>query len=149
MIKIENDNYYLIGPEGSLRIQNDDEITKKIGMIYEGECEGYRRIEVAERFGYTRQRYYQILKQFLKEGAEALKNYKRGPKTNYRRTEEVVRQVIRYRFLDPNMSTEVISQKLTQCGHPIGIRSVERVISGYGLQKKTPHLPPGQNGEKD
>lgn len=149
MIKIEDGNYYLIGPEGSLRIQNDDEITKKIGMLYEGECEGHRRIEVAERFGYTRQRYYQILKQFLKGGAETLKSYKRGPKTNYRRTEEVVRQVIRYRFLDPNMSTEVISQKLTQCGHPIGIRSVERIISGYGLQKKTPHLPSRQNGGKD
>ncbi len=58
MIKIKDGNYYLIGPEGSLRIQKDDEITKKIGMIYEGECEGHRRIEVAKRFGYTRQRYY-------------------------------------------------------------------------------------------
>ena len=149
MIKIENNNYYLIGPEGSLRIQDDDEITKKIGMIYEGECEGCRRIQVAERFGYTRQRYYQILKQFLQGGAEALKGYKRGPKTNYRRTGEVVRQVIRYRFLDPNMSPEVISQMLIQCGHQIGIRSVERVISDYGLQKKTSHLLPGQSGGKD
>ncbi len=61
MIQIKDGNYYLIGPEGSLRIQDDDEITKKICMIYEGECEGHKRTKVAERFGYTRQRYHQIL----------------------------------------------------------------------------------------
>jgi hypothetical protein len=45
--------------------------------------------------------------------------------------------VIRHRFLDPQISPEVIAQKLVQCGYPISTRSVERVISEYGLQKKT------------
>jgi hypothetical protein len=77
------------------------------------------------------------LQQFKRDGAEALRSRKRGPKSNYRRTDEVVRQIIRHRFLDPQMSPEVIAQKLAQCGYPIAVRSVERVVSDYGLQKKT------------
>ena len=60
----------------------------------------------------------------------------RGPKHNYRRTDELVRQVIRHRFLDPEASADVIAQKLRQTGLPISTRSVERVIADYGLQKK-------------
>jgi hypothetical protein len=49
----------------------------------------------------------------------------------------LVRQVIRYRFLDPEASADVIAQKLRQTGFVISTRSVERVIGDYGLQKKT------------
>jgi hypothetical protein len=59
-----------------------------------------------------------------------------------RRTEEMVRQIIRHRFLDPDASAEVIAQKLQQAHHLISIRSVERVISDFGLQKKTLRLSP-------
>lgn len=90
-----------------------------------------------------------ILQQFKREGAEALKSRKSGPKGNYRRTDEVVRQIIRYRFFDPQISPEVIAQKLVQCGYPIAVRSVERVISEYGLQKKTPHLSSGKASDKN
>jgi transposase len=112
-------------------------------MLYEGECEANCRTAVAEKFGYTRQRYYQLLQQLKSKGAAALKSRKQGPKGNYRRTDEVVRQVIRYRFLDPRMSPEVIAQKLQQTGHQIAIRTVERVIGEYGLQKKTPSVSSG------
>ena len=70
-------------------------------------------------------------------GALALQSQRRGPKTHYRRTAEVVRQVIRHRFLDPEASAEVIAQKLSQSGWEISIRSVQRVIEEFGLQKKT------------
>ena len=70
-----------------------------------------------------------------------LKSKPRGPKTLYRRTGELIRQVIRYRFLDPEASAEVIAQKLRQTGFVISIRSVERVIADYGLQKKTLPVP--------
>jgi hypothetical protein len=53
----------------------------------------------------------------------------------------LVRQVIRHRFLHPEASVEVIAQKLQQNGFLISIRSVRRVIEGYGLQKKTLRLP--------
>ena len=89
----------------------------------------------------TKQRFYQLLKQLEEGGAMALQNHKRGPKRPYRRTDEVVRQVIRHRFLDPDASPEVIAQKLQQTGHPISIRSVQRVIEEFGLQKKTSRVP--------
>ena len=78
----------------------------------------------------------------------ALQSKKRGPKTNYRRTHEVVRQVIRHRFLDPDASADVIAQKLRQRGLTIGTRSVERVIQDLGLQK-TPQVPTRASGLRD
>lgn len=142
MIEMRDGVRFLSGPKGSLPIREDDEITCKLAMLYEGHCEGLGPEKAAEKFGYTRQRYYQIRDTFEEHGAEGLKSLKRGPKRNYRRTDEVVRQVIRYRFLDPNMAAEVIAQRLNQNGYIISTRSVERVISEYGLQKKTASLSP-------
>jgi hypothetical protein len=105
-------------------------------------CEGLGPTRAARRFGYTKQRYFQLLEDFEAHGAPALQSKARGPKTNYRRTEEMVRQIIRHRFLDPDASAEVIAQKLQQARHLISIRSVERVISDFGLQKKTLRLSP-------
>ena len=65
---------------------------------------------------------------------------KRGPLKNYVRTDTIVNQIIRLRFLDPDSSVEVITQKLKQMGYNISQRSVERTITEYGLQKKTPFL---------
>ena len=137
MIQIDGDRIVLVGAYGTIPVRENDEITLKLAMLYEGQCDGIGARLAAEKFGYTRQRYYQLLDLFKKKGAEGLLSQVRGPKGNYRRTDEVVRQVIRHRFLDPRVSAEVISQKLIQCGYPISIRSVERVISDYGLQKKT------------
>lgn len=139
----------LSGPKGSIPVREDDEITLKLAMLFEGQCEGLGPQRAAEKFGYTRQRYYQILRKFLDSGAEGLKGLKPGPKGNYRRTDEVVRQIIRYRFLDPKTSPEVIAQRLNQNGFPIAIRSVERVISEYGLQKKTAYLSAQSSTNKD
>lgn len=141
MIEIHEGKASLSGPKGSLPVREDDEITLKLAMLFEGECEGLGPANAAKKFGYTRQRYYQILDHYQAEGAKALQSRKRGPQRHYRRTGEVVRQIIRYRFLDPHISPEVIAQKLNQTGSLIATRSVERVISEYGLQKKTPSLP--------
>jgi len=142
MIRIEQEIVFLDGPKGSIPIREDDEITLRLAMLFEGECEGIGATKAADKFGLTRQRYHQLLQQFKREGSEALRTRKRGPKSSYRRTDEVVRQIIRHRFLDPRMSPEVIAQKLVQCGYPIAVRSVERVISDYGLQKKTLSVSP-------
>lgn len=143
MLKIDNDKLVLIGQKGSIKLNVDDEITRKLSMLIEGECEGIGATKAAKKFGFTRQRYYQLLYQYENKGAIALKSKKTGPQTNYKRTDELVRQVIRHRFLDPDATPEVIAQKLNQCGFSISIRSVERVISQYGLQKKnyTPITP--------
>ena len=137
MIELLEQGGILTGPHGVIPVRADDEITLKLAMLFEGECEGKSPGHCAQKFGYTRQRYHQLLNQFFKAGAQGLKSQKRGPKRNYRRTDEVVRQIIRYRFLDSELSPEVIAQKLIQTGQPISQRSVERVIGAYGLQKKT------------
>ncbi len=137
MIKIEKGKFHLVGPKGSLAVKAQDDLTRKLAMLFEGQCEGLGASKAARKYGYSRQRYYQLLHLFQKGGAGALSKARRGPKRNYRRSDEVVRQVIRYRFLDPVVSPEVMAQKLRQNGYTISTRSVNRVITEYGLQKKT------------
>jgi transposase len=137
MIEHTPEGWVLIGPEGRLLVPEQDDITPKLSMLFEAQCEGRRVIDTVKKFGFTKQRYYQLLHLFQEKGASALQNQKRGPKSNYRRTQENVRQVIRHRFLDPSASPEVITQKMRQSEIQISTRSVERVIQDFGLQKKT------------
>ena len=142
MLRIDGSTYLLEGSEGTLAVLDNDEITFKLAMLFEGQCEGWGATAAADKFGYSKQRYFQLLHAYREKGAVALQSNKRDPKTNYRRTDEVVKQVIRYRFLDPKAQAEVIAQKLQQTGWEISIRSVERIIEAYGLQKKTLRLSP-------
>jgi transposase len=137
MAQFDLQNHRVIGEGGALSVPENDEITRKLSMLIEGECEGLGAKRAAEKFGFSKQRYFQLRSAFAEQGALALLSQRRGPKTNYRRTGELVRQVIRHRFLDPDASTDVISQKLRQSGFVISARSVRRVIEEYGLQKKT------------
>jgi transposase len=142
MAQFDLDKHVLVGSGGLLKVPAEDEITHKLLMLIEGECEGLGPLEAARKFGLSKQRYFQLRAAFDQRGATALCSQKRGPKRNYRRTAEVIRQVIRHRFLDPDASAEVIAQKLVQSGWAISIRSVQRVLTDYGLQKKTPQVPP-------
>jgi hypothetical protein len=126
-----------LGPGGSLPAPADDEVSLKLAMLIEGECGRASRKRAAERYGFSRQRYFQLRAVFRDKGVMGLASGKRGPKTNYRRSGEVLCQAIRHRFLDPEASSEVIAQKLRQCGFTISKRSVDRIFSDYGLQKKT------------
>lgn len=132
----------IVGPTGNLVIPPNDPITPRLLMLIEGECEGLGRMRAAQKHGLSRQRYYQLHKQFQEQGALGLPDQKRGPKTNYVRTDEVERQVIRHRFLDPDASVDIIAQKLRQAGFAVSTRSVERVVEKYGLPKKPLSLPP-------
>jgi transposase len=118
-------------------------------MLIEGECEGLGSSHAAQKYGYTKQRYFQLLHAYQELGAAALLSKPRGPKRNYRRTPEVQRQVIRHRFLDPDATPDVIAQKLRQTGLRIHTRSVERVIADYGLQKKTLRLSAAKRTARD
>jgi transposase len=108
-------------------------------MLIVGQCAGLGATEAARRFHFSRPRYYQLLQAFRRQGTRGLLLQARGPKTDYRRTEQIVRLVIRHRFLDADASPQVIAQKLRQAGLPISQRSVKRIIADYGLQKKTLH----------
>jgi len=125
------------GPGGSLSVPEDDEVSRRLAMLIEGQCEGLGPSKAAEKYDFTRQRYYQILAAYYEDGAEGLLLHTPGPKTPFRRTDQVVRLVIRCRFLDPDSSPAVIAQKIRQLSHTISERSVERIIADYGLQKKT------------
>jgi transposase len=116
-------------------IDEKDSLGKKLSMLIEGHCTvGVK--EAIKKYGYTEQRYYQLLKQYHQGGAEALTNNKRGSDKQPVRTREAVNQTIRLRFLDPFASAGVIAQKLKQIGYNVSKRSVERTITDYGLQKK-------------
>jgi len=125
------------GPGGILPVSHDDQVGRRLAMLIVGQCEGKGATQAAQQFHFSRPRYYQLLAAFEQQGALGLALQARGPKTDYRRTQQVVRLVIRHRFLDAEASAEVIAQKLQQEGHAISQRSVERIIADYGLQKKT------------
>jgi len=137
MVQFDQQRFVFSGDAGTLVVPESDLATRKLAMLIEGECEGLGPIQAAKKFGYSKQRYFQLRKSFSESGIAALQNKTTGPKSNYRRTSEVVRQVIRHRFLDPDADPKVIAQKLRQAGWTISTRSVQRIIAGYGLQKKT------------
>jgi hypothetical protein len=132
-----------IGPHGSLSIDANDEVARKLAMLVKGECGPDGPSHAAEEFGFSRQRYFQLRTIFHNHGASGLASHQRGPKSNYRRTREVVHQVVRYRFLDSKISAEVIAQKLQQNDFSVSTRSVDRILADFGLQKKTLSVSPG------
>ena len=140
MMRFENGRLIVEGAAGRLE-GPDEEATRKFAMLIEGQCEGGGPSKAAAKFGYSKQRYFQLLHAFEQEGLKALHSRKRGPKGRSRRTPDVVQEIIRHRFLDPDASADVIAQKLRQSGRPIGTRSVEQTITDWGLQKKTPRPP--------
>lgn len=137
MEQADNNLLLLEGPFGSLAIQFDDEVARKFAMLFEGKCTDLGPSRAAEKYGYSKQRFFQLLNAFQHEGSDALISKKKGPRVNYVRTENAVTQVIRHRFLDPDASAAVIAQKMKQAGIHISQRSVERIIAEHGLQKKT------------
>ena len=142
MFDYDPDKSLLLGPQGNLPIPPGDQAALKLAMLLQGQCTAVGPSQAAKNFNFSKSRYYQILKAFAQDGVAALIGKKTGPKRNYRRTTEVTKLVIRCRFLDPEASPEVIASKLRQGGHLIATRSVERIISDYGLQKKTPSALP-------
>jgi hypothetical protein len=119
-----------------LNIKKDDKAAVKLLMLIEA-VYGIGVEKSIEKYGYTEQRFYQIKKNFIEHGSNALVDQKRGPKHNHVRKQEVEKQIIRLRFLDPKSNAAVIAQRLNQMGMKVSKRSVERTITQYGLQKKT------------
>ena len=118
-----------------LNVHAADSVAKKFLMLIEG-VYGRGVKHSIGKYKYTEQRYYQLLKDFQFVGSTALIDKKRGPNQNTLRTEKVLQQIIRQRFLDPDASASVITERLNQTHFPISLRSVERTIQEYGLQKE-------------
>lgn len=137
MEKISADIVTLEGPCGALPIRKNDTLAVHLAMIFEGECNGLGPTKAGKKYGYSKQRYFQLLHAFRQGGTAAIIPKKTGPRNNFVRTDEAVTQILRHRFLDPDASAEVIAQKMRQTGIVVSTRSVERTITEYGLQKKT------------
>lgn len=133
----QSKQYKLEGPFGTLFIDAEDKVTRKLAMLVQGQCLGVSAEEAAQNFGFSRPRYYQVKKLFEEQGNKGLVDSKRGPKQKHVCNETVVGQVRRHRYLDPEASSDVIAQKLRQTGLNVSKRSVERIITEEGLQKKT------------
>lgn len=137
MDKTDTNIIQLEGTSGILPISANDEVGRKLAMLIEGMCMGLGSTKAAAKYGFSKQRFYQLLEAFKKDGTAGLISKKKGPKKNYVRNDNAVTQVIRYRFLDPDANAAVIAQKMRQTGVKISQRSVERIIAEHGLQKKT------------
>jgi len=120
-----------------LTISPQDPVAWKLSMLFEAAHSNTDGIQdIAQRYGYTREHFYVIKKKYNEQGTEGLRDKPTGPKSAYIRTDEVKKQIIRHRFLDPEANCEVIAQKMRQSGVSVSQRSVERTIKDYGLQKK-------------
>ena len=135
-IVLTKSQLYFQGSRGSLLVPDDDEACRRLAMLIEGHCQ-LGAAQAALKYGFTRQRFYQLQALFQERGIQGLSLQTPGPKSDYRRTDQVVRLVIRCRFLDPDSSPAVIAQKIRQQELTISQRSVQRIIADYGLQKKT------------
>jgi len=119
-----------------LKVDPNDKLSIKVAMLFEGHCTiGVQR--ALKKYGYTEQRYYQLLNKYNRGGIEGIRDKKRGPTRKTVRSAEVINQIIRHRFLDPGASAGVISQKLKQTGYSVSVRSVERTIAEFGLKKNS------------
>ena len=104
----------IIGPARSSSFRPDDIFVPRFLMLVDGQCMGAGAAKAAEKFGLSKQRYFQLFKLFREQGSPGLLGHKPGPKHNYVRTDEVVRQIIRHRFLDPDATLDIIVQKLAK-----------------------------------
>jgi hypothetical protein len=51
MLEFSDSSAKLVGPAGSILVPDDDEITRKLAMLFEGQCEGLGPTEAARRYG--------------------------------------------------------------------------------------------------
>jgi len=57
------------GPGGTLPILEDDEVSRKLAMLIDGECGEDGPAQAAAKFGFCRQRYFQLRVAFMLKGA--------------------------------------------------------------------------------
>ena len=53
MVWFNFDDTSLVGSDGSLDVPNDDEITRKLAMLIEGDCEGLGPAQAARNYQFS------------------------------------------------------------------------------------------------
>ena len=69
MAQFDPRNHMLVGPGGELYVPEDDEISRKLLMLIEGECGEAGPLQAAQKFGYSKQRYFQLRAAYQQAGA--------------------------------------------------------------------------------
>ena len=87
MAQFDLEKQALVGAGGLLSVPAEDEITRKLSMLIEGECEGLGPLEAARKFGFSKQRYFQLRSAFAAQGRRHCKALGAGrrPITDARR----------------------------------------------------------------
>lgn len=131
----------------TLAVSPQDSLLWKLSMILEAahpDSEQTTIEAIAGKYGYTREYFYQLLEKLKSQGSQSLADRPTGPKTRYKRTPEVTKQILRHRFLDPEANCEVIAQKMVAGPRTA---SVGRLGVAQGMDRAggsgcgTPHRP--------
>lgn len=130
----------IAGPGGKLPLRADDDASRDLMMLIQGETSGRPLDDVLAQFGRSRSTYYEKLRRFREQGLEGLLSRPPGPRSAWRRPLEVVRFIVTARLRDPNRSAASIAEDLTRLGHTVSTRSVERTFTQFGLAR--PLRPP-------
>ncbi|HZZ83305.1 MAG TPA: helix-turn-helix domain-containing protein [Anaeromyxobacteraceae bacterium] len=126
----------------------DDEASADLAMLIEGETSGRPLPAVLSEFGRSRSTYYEKLRRFREMGLEGLLARPPGPRGPWRRPAEVIRFVVTARLRDPERSASAIAYDLSQLGHQISVRSIERTLTQFGLTHSS-NSPPGKLDRED
>ena len=71
-LQFDPQTHQLAGPSGALPIAAADQLARRFLMLVEGECLEDNVSTIAEKYGFCRQRYYQLLETFKSGGLLAL-----------------------------------------------------------------------------
>ena len=71
-MRLDMPAHRIIGPPGELPVRPDDLVVFRLAMLVEGQCEGIGAAQAAEKFGLSKQRYFQLLKLFREQGSPGL-----------------------------------------------------------------------------
>ena len=85
--------------EKDFMVDDQDSLAIKLSMLIEGQCTIGVKAAI-KKYGYTEQRYYQLLKDYQQGGSQTLIDKKPGSDKQPVRTGDAVNQIIRLRFLD-------------------------------------------------
>ena len=120
----------------------EDVVQVKYEMLRRAGQEGMAVSEAASAFGFSRPSFYKARSDFDAKGLPGLVARKRGPRSAYKLTEEVVAFVGELRTEDPSVSAAALAERVFErFGRQIHPRSIERALAG--AKKKRPSTKTG------
>ena len=116
----------------------EDVVQVKYEMLRRVGQEGMTVSEAAGAFGFSRPSFYKARADFDAEGLPGLVAHKRGPRTPYKLTEEVLTFVGQQRAEDPSVSAAALAERVFErFGRRIHPRSIERALTGAKKKRAT------------